>query len=40
MQGPNLRRLAYLIDELERLFGIQIYIDSDNLAITGPGPTA
>jgi hypothetical protein len=40
MQGPNLRRLAYLIDELERLFGIQIYIDPDNLAITGPGPTA
>jgi hypothetical protein len=40
MQGPNLRRLAYLIDELERLFGIRIDLDPDRLAITRRGPAA
>jgi hypothetical protein len=40
MQGRDLRRLAYLIDELERLFGIRIDIDPDNLAFIRRAPTA
>jgi hypothetical protein len=34
MQGPDPDRLPYLIDEFERLLGVQIALDMDRLAIT------
>jgi hypothetical protein len=34
MQNFNLKRLPYLIDELERLLGVQIDLDMDSLTIT------
>jgi len=37
MQGADPGRLPYLVDELERLFGIQIDLDSTRLTITSRG---
>jgi hypothetical protein len=34
MQDFNLKRLPYLIDEMERLLGVQIELDRDRLTIT------